>query len=161
MEINTLVGRISEILSAVISNPLVYLPLIGAWVITSLYFIINRDEKHGHTYVMSTGIAHIFTAYIISPFAIPNIEWSLSDLRTIVVLVLFFYGLILTVMGISRAFPDILAEFFGDPSHALVPALMAVLYIEEGIPFDWLTFCIILVPVLILSFIKIYRRLRR
>lgn len=158
MEIELIINRISEILSAIVANPIVYLPLIGAWLITAIYFIINRDEKHGHTYVMSTGIAHIFTAYIISPFARPELSWSFSDLRIIVVVILFSYGILLVILGISKAFPDFLAEFFGDPGHALVPALMAVLYVEEKIPFEWLTFFIILIPVLVIGFIKVYRR---
>ena len=158
MEIAIILERAYQILSAIMSNPLVYLPLIGAWLLTALYFIVNKDEKHGHTYVMSTGIALMFTAYIISPFAIPDIEWSFSDLRIIVIMALFCYGVILAVLGIARTFPDFLAEFFGDPGHALIPSIMAVLYIEKGIPFDWLTFSIIAVPVFIVSIIKVYRR---
>ena len=161
MEISIILQRITEILSAIASNPFVYLPLIGAWIITSLYFIINHDEKHGHTYVMSTGIAHVFTAYIISPFAKQDLEWAVSDLRTIVVLILFAYGLLLIILGVMKAFPDFLAEFFGDPGHALAPGLMSVLYVEDKIPFGWLTFFIILVPVLIVSIIKIIRRFSR
>jgi hypothetical protein len=107
---------------------------------------------------MSTGIAHLFTAYMISPFAIPSIQWSFSDLRTIVVVALFAYGFLLTTLGISKAFPDLLAEFFGDPGHALVPSLMAVLYVEANVPFDWTTFVIIAVPVLIVGGIKISRK---
>jgi hypothetical protein len=98
---------------------------------------------------------------MISPFAIPDIQWSFSDTRTIVVAALFVYGVFLIILGISKAFPDLLAEFFGDPGHALVPSLMAVLYVQENIPFDWLTFFIIAVPVLILSAIKISRKFRR
>ena len=109
--------RMAEIFLAIIGNPLVYLPLIGAWIITSIYFIINKDEALGHTYVMSTGIAHIFTAYVVSPFAKSDVPWSLGDLRTIVVLILFLYGVFLVVLGILKAFPDALAEFFGNESH--------------------------------------------
>ena len=158
MDISLILGRASDILSAIVSNPIVYLPLIGSWLIIAAYFIINKGEKHGHTYVMSTGIAHIFTAFIISPLAKTEMPWSFSDLRTIVVTILFSYGLILVILGIMKAFPDFLAEFFGDPGHALVPALMGILYVEENIPFEWLTFFIIFVPVLIVSTIKVYRR---
>ena len=158
MDITLILQRAQEVVSAIVSKPIIYFPLIGAWVITGLYFIINKDEKHGHTYVMSTGIALVFTAYIISPFNVPEITWSFSDLRTVVVILLFFYGLILTVLGIMRSFPNFMAEFFGDPGHALIPSLMAILYIEEDIPFDWTTFFAVATPVLILSIIKVYRR---
>jgi hypothetical protein len=120
--------------------------------------VVNHDEKHGHSYVMSTGIAHIFTAFMISPFAKPDMDWSFSELRTLVVIILFIYGLLLVVLGIIKLFPDFLAEFFGDPGHALVPSMMAVLYVEDAVPFDWTTFFIIAVPVLVISMIKLYRR---
>jgi hypothetical protein len=153
-----IVERIFEILSAIGSKPLIYMPLIGAWLITGIYFIINKDEKHGHSYVMSTGIAHIFTAYMISPFAIPELEWSFNDLRVIVIMALFAYGLILTILGIAKACPDFLAELLGDPGHALVPSIMAVLYVDGKVPFDWTTFIILFVPVFIFSIIKTIRR---
>lgn len=145
-------------MDAVIGNPLVYMPLIGAWFITEIYFIINCDEAHGHTYVMSTGIVLIFTSYMISPFAIKHLSWSLLELRTFVVMALFLYGGFLIIFGIMKLFPDFLAEFFGDPGHALVPSMMGILYIEHNIAFDRVTFAIIVTPVLILSVVKTFKR---
>jgi hypothetical protein len=150
--------RLMIIAGAVFSKPLVYLPLIGVWLVTGIYFIVNHDEKHGHSYVMSTGLAHVFTAFMISPFAKSDLAWSFSDIRTVVVLILFAYGIFLTVLGIIKAFPDLLAEFFGDPGHALVPSMMAVLYVEDTVPFDWTTFMILVVPVVIVSAVKVVRR---
>lgn len=144
---------------AVIGNPLVYLPLIGTWFITESYFIINCDEPHGHTYVMSTGIALIFTAFMISPFAVRDLSWSLMELRTFVVMVLFFYGVLLVLFGIMKLFPRFLAEFFGAPGHALIPGMMAILYLEHGMAFDRVTFATIVAPVLTLSALKTFRRL--
>ncbi|MEN8254275.1 MAG: hypothetical protein ABFR33_02290 [Verrucomicrobiota bacterium] len=154
-----ILDRAIQIMVAVIGNPLVYLPLIGAWFITESYFIINCDEPHGHTYVMSTGIALIFTAFMISPFAVRDISWSLMELRTFVVMVLFFYGVLLVFFGIMKLFPGFLAEFFGAPGHALVPSMMAILYLEHGMAFDRVTFVIIVAPVLALSALKTFRRL--
>ncbi|VGO22584.1 hypothetical protein [Pontiella sulfatireligans] len=159
MELSIIQHRVAAIMDAVIGNPLVYMPLIGAWFITETYFIVNSDEAHGHTYVMSTGIALIFTAYMISPFAVKHLAWSLLELRTFVVMVLFLYGVFLVLFGILKQFPDLLAEFFGDPGHALVPSMMGILYIEHNIAFDWVTFAVIATPVIILSVIKIFRRL--
>ncbi|MCF7849172.1 MAG: hypothetical protein K9M45_09995 [Kiritimatiellales bacterium] len=159
MELSLILHRMAQIMVAIIGNPLVYLPLIGAWFITELYFIINCDEAHGHTYVMSTGIVLIFTACMISPLAVKNISWYPVELRTFVVVAMFLYGLFLVFFGILKLFPDFLAEFFGDPGHALVPSMMGILYIEHNIAFDRLTFAIIVTPVLILSVIKIFKRL--
>jgi len=159
MELSLIFDRMIQIMAAVIGNPLVYLPLIGAWFITESYFIINCDEPHGHTYVMSTGIALIFTAFMTSPFAVRDISWSLMELRTFVVMVLFFYGVLLVLFGIMKLFPRFLAEFFGAPGHALVPGLMAILYIEHGMAFDRVTFTVIVAPVLALSTLKTFRRL--
>jgi hypothetical protein len=159
MEASLVIHRIVDIAFAVCGHPLVYLPMIGAWLITEMYFIINCDEAHGHTYVMSTGIALIFTAFMISPLSAQSVSWSLLQLRTLVVLALFFYGLFLVVFGIKKAFPGLLAEFFGDPGHSLVPGMMAILYIEEDIPFDWLTFWVVVAPVMTLGTVKTYRRL--
>ncbi|MFT4343580.1 MAG: hypothetical protein ACMXYE_02425 [Candidatus Woesearchaeota archaeon] len=158
--ISELLYRTIEIWSAFLADPIIYFPLLGSWIITVSYFIINHDEKHGHTYVMSTGIAHIFTAYIISPLAVPDIAWNFSDLRIIVVGLLFVYGCVLVIFGITRSVPDFLAEFFGDPGHALIPSLMAILYIHNSIAFDWFTFTVVATPVFILSGIKLYRRIK-
>ena len=159
MELSLIFDRMIQIMGAVVGSPLIYLPLIGAWFITELYFIVNCDEPHGHTYVMSTGIALIFTAFMISPFAIRDISWSLMKLRTFVVVALFLYGMLLVLFGIMKLFPHFLAEFFGAPGHALVPSMMAILYIEHGMAFDRVTFAVIVAPVLVLSSLKIFRRL--
>ncbi|MCF7817428.1 MAG: hypothetical protein K9M54_06065 [Kiritimatiellales bacterium] len=159
MEPSVVIHRIGQIMEAVIGNPLVYLPLIGAWFITEMYFIIHCDEVHGHTSVVSTGIALIFTAFMISPCAIKNIAWSLFELRTLVVVALLFYGLFLVFYGFVKLFPGFLAEFFGAPGHALVPSMMGILYIEHNIAFDRLTFAIIVTPVLVLGVIKTIKRL--
>jgi len=159
MDLSLILDRAIQIMAAMISNPLVYLPLIGAWLITESYFIINCDEPHGHTYVMSTGIALIFTAFMISPFAVRDISWSLMELRTFVVMALLFYGVLLVFFGILKLFPRFLAEFFGAPGHALVPSMMAILYLEHGMAFDRVTFVIIVAPVLVLSALKTFRRL--
>ncbi len=108
---------------------------------------------------MSTGIVLIFTVFMISPFATRDISWSLMELRTFVVMALLFYGVLLVFFGILKLFPRFLAEFFGAPGHALVPSMMAILYIEHRMAFDQLTFTIIVTPVLVLSALKIFRRL--
>lgn len=159
--LSSIISTLSDIAAAIARNPLIYLPLLGTWFITSIYFIINHDEKHGHTYVMSTGIAHVFTAYMISPLAIPNISWNISDLRIVVVIILFAYGAILTVLGVMKTFPDFLAEFFGDPGHALVPSLLSILYIQDKIPIDLASFLVVAVPVFVVSAVKVMRRINK
>lgn len=159
MNLGIVFHRALQIAAAMVHEPLVYLPLVGAWFITELYFIVNCDEAHGHTYVMSTGIALIFTAFMISPLAIDNISWTYSKLRTLVVVLLFLYGCFLVLFGILRLFPHLLAEFFGAPGHALVPSMMVVLYIQHDIAFDWTTFIIIASPVLLLGTLKTLRRM--
>ncbi len=159
MDPSLIIERIDWIVRIVAGNPLVYMPMIGAWMIRTLYFIIHRGDTHGHGSVMRTGIVLVFTAYMISPFAIKDISWSLFHLRTLVVMGLFLYGMFLLVFGMRQQLPACMAEFFGDPGHPLVPGLMGILYIEEGVPFDWLTFSIIAVPVMVLSMVKTFRRL--
>lgn len=159
MDPSFIIERIDRIVRIVAANPLVYMPMIAAWLIAELYFIIHRDETHGHGSVMSTGLTLVFTSYMISPFAIKDISWCLFHLRTLVVMGLFLYGLFLLVLGMRKQLPVCMAEFFGDPGHPLVPGLMGILYIEEGVPFDWLTFSVIAVPVMVLSVVKDFRRL--
>ncbi|MDF7808327.1 hypothetical protein P4E94_12810 [Pontiellaceae bacterium B12219] len=160
MDVSLIYHRIIDIAKIVIDEPLVYLPLIGAWLITELYFIIHSDEAHGHTNVMSTGITLVFTAYMLSPFAQDAGEGSYFGLRNMaLVLVLFLYGLFLVFAGIRRSFRPWVAEFFGVPGHSLVPGLMGILYIEHRIPFDEVSFFIIASPVIFLGIIKSYRRM--
>ncbi|MFH1211531.1 MAG: hypothetical protein V1659_01230 [Candidatus Woesearchaeota archaeon] len=156
--VGALIERTAEIFSAMAGNPMVFLPLIGSWIVTSIYFIINNDESHGHSYVMSTGIAHIFTAYMVSPLATSAVTWDFKDIKLLIVLALFVFGLILTILSLIKALPDFLVEFFGDPGHALAPSLMAILYINNDIPFDWTTFSVIIAPILVVFGIKLIRR---
>ncbi|MDF7800956.1 hypothetical protein P4C99_15880 [Pontiellaceae bacterium B1224] len=159
MDLSLVYHRIIDIAKIVVDEPLVYLPLIGAWLITELYFIIHSDEAHGHTNVMSTGITLVFTAYMLSPFAQDVDEGTYFGLRNLaLVLMLFLYGLFLINAGIRRSFRPWIAEFFGAPGHSLVPGLMGILYIEHRIPFDETTLIIIASPVVFLGIIKSFRR---
>jgi hypothetical protein len=161
MDLSLIYHRIIDISKIVIGEPLVYLPLIGAWLITELYFIIHSDEVHGHTYVMSTGITLIFTSYMLSPFAQEASDGSYFGLRNLaLVLLLFMYGLFLVISGIRRKFRPWIAEFFGAPGHSLVPGLMGILYIEHRIPLDEVTLVVIASPVIVLGIIKSFRRTR-
>jgi len=153
-----LLERGVEIFAAIIGNPLVYLPLIGSWFVTAMYFILNAKEDRGYTYTMSSGIAHVFTAYVVSPFAHADIGWSFSDIRTIIVMALFVYGLFLIIIGIIHGVPKWMAEFFGDPGHALIPGIMAVLLVENQIPFDLFTFILVSIPPTITGGISMYRK---
>jgi hypothetical protein len=159
MDLSLIYHRIIDIAKIVIDQPLVYLPLIGAWLITELYFIIHSDEAHGHTNVMSTGITLVFTAYMLSPFAQDAADGSYFGLRNLALdLMIFLYGLFLINAGIRRSFRPWIAEFFGAPGHSLVPGLMGILYIENRIPFDEVTLFVIASPVIFLGIIKSIRR---
>lgn len=152
--------RLIDIAKIVHDHPLVYLPLIGAWLITELYFIVNADEAHGHTYVMSTGITLVFTAYILSPFAVSEEGAYFGRLHVLLVSALSAYGFFLILFGIRKKFHPWIAEFFGDPGHALVPAMMGILYIEHNIPLDRITLLIVASPVIALALTKTWRRLK-
>jgi hypothetical protein len=158
MHLSLIYHRGLAILETITSNPLVYFPMIGAWLITEIYYILYCDEKHGQSAVMSTGIALMFTALVLAPASPRLLLSTLPQLRTLVILLLFFYGLFLVIFGLGQHLPGSLAEFFGAPGHSLVPGMMAILYIEQGIPFDRYTFGLILTPVLTLGTIKMYRR---
>lgn len=159
MNLSAIYHRIIDIAEIVYDHPLIYLPLIGAWLITELYFIINSDDAHGHTYVMSTGITLIFTSYMISPFALDPDGTYFGRKHLALVLVIFLYGLFLVACGIRRKFHPFLAEFFGAPGHSLVPGMMGILYIEHNVPFDKVTLLIIASPVICLGTLKTLRRM--
>lgn len=159
MDLSGIYHRIIRIAEIVYDHPLIYLPLIGAWLITELYFIINSDDVHGHTYVMSTGITLIFTSYMISPFALGPDSTYFGQKHLALVLIIFLYGLFLVAAGIRRKFHPFLAEFFGSPGHSLIPGMMGILYIEHNIPFDKVTLLIIASPVLFLGTVKTLRRI--
>jgi len=147
MDISIILERVLLIGSAILQEPLIYFPLIGSWILTSIYYLINSDEGYGHSSAFSNGIAHIFTAYMISPLIKSDILWEFTDLKILITLGLFAYGVLIITLSITQIIPEFLAGFIGDPGHALVPSLMAILYVDQNIPFDLLTFAIIAIPV--------------
>jgi hypothetical protein len=158
MDLSVLYHRAIAIAEIVYDNPLVFLPLMGAWLIAELYFIINSGDHHGHTYVMSTGITLIFTAYMISPLADPDGTYF-GRMHLILVLALFTYGTLLIIFGIQKKFRPLLVEFFGAPGHALIPSMMGILYVFHNIPVDKITLLIIATPVVFLAVVKTWRRI--
>ena len=160
MLIEVLFERALEILKIILADPIIYFPLVGAWMITSIYFLVHPSENHGETYVMSTGITLLFTSYVISPLANPNLFWTTDDPRTMIVLGIFLYGTLLITLGILKKTPQFLENILGDSGHSLVPTLMAILFIEKQIPLDKITLLVLAIPVIILSIFKNYRKIK-
>jgi len=154
--IGLLIERIIQIFWFIIANKLTFIPLIGSWVIRTLYLIINPDEERGHTYVIATGLALLFTGYSISPFA-KDYPLAIS-IEFILSLGLAGYGILLIVLGLFKLMPEFLIDFFGDPGHVIIPAVLAIIYVTSDIPVDIAAIAAVAVPVVLAMILTIIFR---
>lgn len=149
--------RLQQILNVIIAFPGAYIPILGAWIVTAIYFIIHPGEHPGYTYAMSTGISLAFTgiSVIFKGVATYSVTYGTTAFYLIVGLIV--YGVILIVLGITHIVPEIIADFFGDPGHVVIPTLLVLFFIDGRVPIDLTTIVVLLIPVLVLVLLKYIR----
>lgn len=150
--------RAQAILAVIIAFPGAYLPILGSWVVTAIYFVMHPGEHPGYTYAMSTGIALAFTAVsvIFRGVATYSVTWGTTGFYLMVGLIV--YGIVLILLGITHLIPEIIADFLGDPGHCLIPTLLALFYVDGKVPIDLTTFLVLFIPVIVLIILKYVRQ---
>lgn len=154
-----LIPRLLQIFSIIVKYPGAYLPIIGAWIVTAIYFIAHPSEKPGFTYAMSTGIAMAFTAVSVIFRGVATYSVTIPSAGFFVMLAMIIYGVVLIVLSIFHLLPEILADIFGDPGHVFVPTMLALFFIDGGVPIDLTTLTVIAVPTIVLIAAKYIRML--
>lgn len=154
-----LIPRLYQIFSIVAHYPGAYLPIIGAWIVTAIYFIAHPGEHPGFTYAMSTGIALAFTAISVIFKGVATYSVTIPSAGFYVMIGMIVYGAALIVLSIMHFLPEFLADAFGDPGHVFVPTMLALFFIDGAIPIDLTTLAVIAVPTITLIAVKYVRML--
>lgn len=156
-DVSLLLPRLQDIIAIIWNYPGAYLPILGAWIVTAIYFVIHPSEHPGHTYAMSTGIALAFTAIsvIFKGVATYSAEWGTIGFYLMIGLIA--YGALLVVLAMAHSLPEVLADVLGDPGHVLIPTLLALFYIDGSVPIDLVTLAVVAIPVVILILLKYIR----
>jgi hypothetical protein len=157
-DVSLMLPRLQQIINIIIAFPGAYLPIVGAWVVTAIYFIIHPGEHPGYTYAMSTGIALAFTAIsvIFKAVATYSVDYGTTGFYLMVGLII--YGVILIILGITHIIPELVADFLGDPGHVVIPKLIALFYVDGRVPIDLTTIVVLVIPVLGLIILKYVRQ---
>jgi hypothetical protein len=149
--LNTAVPRIADLLLAPVEHPDMLWtlgPMIIALILMQLYFGRNKDEALGWNTAFGNSVALIFISasllrgvYIssgdisIKGFLMASIYFN--DLRIIIILLLFMYGILLATISFFHWFPEKLAFFIMNGISINITAyVVIVLVISENIPLD-------------------------
>jgi|GEM_PF-2901920 len=158
---NEILPTIFKIIAVFFKYPGAYLPILGSWIITSAYFIIHHEEKPGHTYAMSTGIALAFTGISIIFNGVATYSVRVGTIQFYAVLWMVLAGIILIVISLLKYIPDWIADFFGDPNILIVPTLLVLFFVDGSIRINLTTFVVVVVPALFLMFLRFLRQITK
>jgi hypothetical protein len=149
--INTMAPRIKDLVLAPFENPdmlWTLAPMIIALVLMQLYFGRNKDESLGWNTAFGNSIALIFiSASLLRGVFIMSGEQSikvflldglaLSDMKMLVVLLIFAYGVFLAMLSFFHWIPEKVAFFIMNGISINVTAYVGIVLVISGnIPLD-------------------------
>lgn len=140
-------------------------PLIIAMIIMFLYFRKYKWEELGWNSAVANSLVTLFVSiellkhiYFINGFGdIANYTTYLS--RTLFTLILFFLGFILLMINIQHTLPKRIAYYLSSPSNINLISYILILFVHSKIPYDIITFIVIIILFLILRLLLILLQL--
>ncbi len=151
---NTLFPRIADLILAPAEHPDMLWtlgPMIIALVLMQLYFGRNKAEALGWNTAFGNSIALVFISvsllrglFISSGnadiFVFLNSMLALSDIKILIVLGLFAYGLLLATISFFHWIPESVAFFIMNGISINMTAYVAIVIVNsDNIPLDWHT----------------------
>ncbi len=165
--IGLLSTRFSQVWALIMSEPIVYLPLIGIWFIFEFYYLVsssNDDIKESD--LLENSISSIYVAIMISPIVTNVSKFSFNVFtnptpRTVLSMILFGYAAFLMICAFTKILPKFLVYLFGGASIDTMFTMLALIYVDGKIPIDMATVIVILIPVIFMHILKFFRRLTK
>ncbi|MBW2996919.1 hypothetical protein KY349_01105 [Candidatus Woesearchaeota archaeon] len=151
---HTLFPRVVDLIVSPAENPEMIwtlAPMIIALVLMQMYFGRNKDEALGWNTAFGNSIALIFIsvsllrgAFIMSGRAsMQEFLWfdvSITNLKILIIAVLFIYGILLSLLSFFHWVPEKIAFFVMNGLSINVTAYVAIVLVNsENIPLDWHT----------------------
>ena len=149
--INTAAPRIADLVLAPLEHPEMLwtlIPMITALILMQLYFGRNKDEALGWNTAFGNSVALIFiSASLLRSVYIASGDISIkgflsasiyfNDLRIIIILLLFMYGILLSLISFFHWLPERLAFFIMNGISINVTAYVVIVMVNSrNIPFD-------------------------
>ncbi len=159
--------RIAQIGKLIMSEPLVYFPLIGIWFIFELYyFVSSSDSDIKESDLLENSISSIYVAIMISPIVTDAGKFSFESFtnpspRTILSIALFAYAGLLMLFAFTKMLPMFLVHILGGASIDTFFTMLALIWVDGSMPLDLATISVIIIPILIMHILKLFRRLSR
>ena len=151
---NTLFPRVMDLLVAPANNPdmmWTLAPLLIALVLMQMYFGRNKDEALGWNTAFGNSIALIFISvsllrgvFLMSGRSTMQeflwLDVTPSDLKIIIVSVLFIYGIMLSLLSFFHWVPEKIAFVIMNNISINVTAYVGIVLVNsDNIPLDWHT----------------------
>lgn len=146
--------RFLELLNAPFRNSDILwtvVPLVIATLIMFIYFQRYKEEELGWNSAVANSLISLFVSisllrhlYFISGDGnIINLTGNLS--RTVISLLLLFWGLLLLIINFKHSLPKKVAYFLSSPLTINLISYVAIVFVYSSMPFDFLTFLVIVI----------------
>ena len=159
--------RASQILQLILSDPLVYLPLLGIWFLFELFYLVsNSDSDVKESDLLENSISSIYVAIMISPIISSGGKITLAafanpSARTFLSIILFIYASLMIFFAFTKILPHFMVYILGGASLDTTFTMLALIYVDGKIPIDFATVSVILIPVIIMHILKLFRKFGR
>lgn len=159
-------ARFGDIYTLVMGEPLVYIPLLGMWLLFELYYIVSSsDSDVKESDLLENSISSIYVAIMISPLfgdeGFTLAAFSDPSARTWLSIILFCYAGFLIIMAFTKMLPQFLVHIFGGASLDMFGTVLALIYVDGTVPIDLATVAVLLIPILMMQVFGFLRRRAR
>ena len=158
--------RFGQVIALIKGEPLVYLPILGLWLIFELYYTVSSsDSDVKESDLLENSISSVYVALVISPLfgeeGFSFAAFSSPSPRTWLSIILFCYAGFLILMAFTKALPQFLVKILGGASIDMVGTMLALIWVDGTIPLDLATIAVILLPVLGMMILQLFRKMAR
>ena len=159
--------RAAQILNLILGDPLVYLALLGIWLLFEIYYLVsNSDNDIKESDLLENSISSIFVSLMISPLITGGGKLSIAAFanptsKTMLSIILFVYACFLIFCAFTKILPHFMVYILGGASIDTTFTMLALIYVDGKIPIDLATVSVVLIPVIIMHILKLFRKFGR
>ena len=157
--------RFVEVFGVIVGDPLVYLPLLGMWLMFEVYYIISSsDGDVKESDLLENSVSTIYVAFVISPVFEEGLSlaaFSDPTPRTILSIILFCYAGFLIIAAYTKMLPQFMVHILGGASLDMFATMLALLYVDGKVPIDLATIAVIFIPIALMYVLQTLRKFGR
>ena len=151
--------RVVDIVGVLTKDPLLYIPMLGWWLIFELYYLKHRHDEIRDVDVLDNGLSAIYTGIYISPIVqgLAATAFTAPTNKTMLSFIFMGYGLFLVIVAFTKLLPRFLVTLFGWAAVDLIVSILAIFYVDNVVPIDLATIAIIVVPIFAMKLIGFFK----